>query len=74
MLLARGSAVKSGAAYEGANACVRFPGTLDILMDTIMYEGYEHHVSLVWQDIENEMRLCAGMAGVELDEVKGGER
>jgi L-fucose isomerase-like protein len=74
MLLATGEAVKSGAAYEGANACVRFPGILDILMDTIMYEGYEHHVSLVWKNIESELRLCAGMAGVELDEVKGGER
>jgi L-fucose isomerase-like protein len=74
MLLAGGKAVKTGAAYEGANACARFPGRLDALMDTIMYEGYEHHVSLVWKDIQNELRLYAGMAGVELDEVKGGER
>jgi L-fucose isomerase-like protein len=73
MLLARGKAVASGPAYEGANACVRFPGTLGRLMDTIIYKGYEHHVSLVWADIVDNLRTCAEMAGIEIDQLEGGE-
>jgi len=74
MLLARGRAQRTGAVYEGANALVRFPRALDRLLDAIVYDGYEHHVSLVWADVAGAMRLCAEMAGTTVTEIRGGAR
>lgn len=59
MLVTTGEAVKIGPIVKGTVAVVKCDADVKSLMDTLIYEGWEHHVTMIYSDIADELAaLC----------------
>ena len=59
MLIAKGTALDTEPFIRGNPLNVRFEGSVEKLVGTIMTEGFKHHYSIIHADIESELvELC----------------
>ena len=60
MLIVRGEALGDGDGFLGTSVEVRFERPVREVLDDLIYAGFEHHYSLVWEDIVPELiELCS---------------
>lgn len=60
MLIGRGEALDDGNGFLGTSVEVRFERPVREVLDHLIYAGFEHHYSLVWEDIVPELiELCS---------------
>ena len=57
MLIAAGTALDTDKFIRGNPLNIKFDGSVETLIDTIMKQGFEHHYSVIHADVKNE--LCA---------------
>lgn len=59
MLIAKGTALDTEPFIRGNPLNVKFAGSVETLVSTIMTEGFKHHYSIIHADIESELvELC----------------
>lgn len=59
MLIVKGEAIDLPNRFWGASVEVKLESKVREVFDFIIKQGYEHHFSLVWQDVSNELiELC----------------
>ncbi len=59
MLIAKGTALDTEPFIRGNPLNVKFDGSVEKLVDTIMTEGFKHHYSIIHADVEAELiELC----------------
>ncbi len=59
MLIAKGTALDTEPFIRGNPLNIKFDGSVEKLIDTIMTEGFKHHYSIIHADIESELvELC----------------
>jgi len=68
MLLVRGRAVETPPALKGTFVNIRFEPPVRSLLETFLRYGFPPHVSIVYEDIEDDLREFALQAGIEVVE------
>jgi L-fucose isomerase-like protein len=68
-----GEMVQAPRSFGGANGVIRFDCPAATLLDRVMRAGLEHHVSIVYGDVREELRVFARMTGLEVLELTGGQ-
>jgi L-fucose isomerase-like protein len=69
MLLTKGEAIEADMAFNGTTSVGRFRVPVMKLLDAIIYGGWEHHFSVIYQDVYLEMLDLCRMLGVRPVEV-----
>lgn len=69
MLLAKGEAIDNECIYKGTTSLVKFNSKITNVLDTIIYNGFEHHFSVAYADITEEMKYFAAMSGIKVIEI-----
>ncbi len=64
-----GEMVQAPRSFGGANGVIRFDCPATTLLERVMRAGLEHHVSIVYGDVREELRAFARMAGLEVLEL-----
>ncbi len=65
MLITSGNAINDKAVFCGTSAKVKFVSDVGRLMDTIIYQGFEHHFSIIYQDVVQELEDICGMLRIK---------
>ena len=61
LVIGGGEMLKASAAFTGTSGRIRFDSGAAAVMDAIMREGLEHHVSLVYGDYQAALESLAGL-------------
>ncbi|MGC8833100.1 MAG: L-fucose/L-arabinose isomerase family protein [Armatimonadota bacterium] len=69
MLLTKGEALKSEMVFNGTTSVGRFRTPVMKLLDAIIYGGWEHHFSVVYEDVYQEMLDLCRLLGIKPVEV-----
>jgi L-fucose isomerase-like protein len=69
MLLTTGRAINGKAAFCGTSVKVKFAPEVTELMDVIIYQGFEHHFSIIYQDVVPELEDICGMLNIKVVKV-----
>jgi len=64
LVLARGEMLASPKPFSGTSGTLRLSGPVRNFLDTLMKEGLEHHVSLVYGDYWQELQVFAQLVGL----------
>lgn len=64
MVLARGTMLKSSRSFSGTSGLLRFERPADQVLETILGEGLEHHLSVTYGDHFDVMRAAAEMLDI----------
>lgn len=65
MLITTGEAKKIGPIVRGTVAQVKADVNVKKLMDELIYEGWEHHLSMAYNDVSAELEELCGILGIE---------
>ena len=66
MLLLAGRAVETLPALKGTFVNIRFEPPVRSLLETFLRYGFPQHVSIVYEDIEDDLKELAAQAGIEV--------
>lgn len=69
MLLTKGEALKSEMVFNGTTSVGRFRTPVMKLLDSIIYGGWEHHFSVIYEDVYAEMLDLCRLLGIRPVEV-----
>ncbi|MGQ9523923.1 MAG: L-fucose/L-arabinose isomerase family protein [Armatimonadota bacterium] len=69
MLLTKGEALKSEMVFKGTTSVGKFRTPVMKLLDAIIYGGWEHHFSVVYEDVYPEMLDLCRLLGIRPVEV-----
>ena len=61
-----GEMVQAPRSFGGTNGVIRFDCPATTLLERVMRAGLEHHFSIVYGDMQEELRLFARMVGLEV--------
>lgn len=64
LLLLSGEALDAEQAFRGTSVEVQTRTDAQRVLRTLMEEGFEHHYSLVWADVSEELNLAARFLGI----------
>jgi L-fucose isomerase-like protein len=64
-----GEMVQAPRSFGGANGVIRFDCPATTLLERVMRAGLEHHFSIVYGDVREELRVFARMTGLEVLEL-----
>lgn len=68
LLVMKGEALDTTNVPRGTGAVVKFENPVQEIMDTIIYEGFEHHLGMVYGDIKSELIELARILDLEVIE------
>lgn len=66
LVIGGGEMLKARPAFSGTSGTIRFDSGAAAVLDTLMREGLEHHVSIVYGDHEAALESLAGMLGLSV--------
>lgn len=66
LVLGRGKMLKAEKSFSGTSGVLRFERPADQVLDTILSEGLEHHISITYGDCFDVMEEVARMLGVPI--------
>ena len=69
LVLGTAEVVRAPMSFTGTSAVLRFDRPIDDIMQTVMAEGLEHHVAIVYGDHRDTLRAVAGRMGVPVLEL-----
>lgn len=65
MLVTTGEALRIGPIVKGTVAQVRTDASAKKLMDTLIYDGWEHHLTMIYSDISAELEQLCRILNIE---------
>lgn len=71
LLVTSGEALSTPLLAKGTMALVRFDPSVEDLLARILQDGWEHHVSMVYGDVAEELAALGRMLGIEVERVGG---
>lgn len=69
LVVGGGEMLRAPQAFSGTAGTIRFDRPAAAVLDTVMREGLEHHLCLVYGDYRAELRALAGLLGLDLVEL-----
>lgn len=69
LVVGGGEMLRAPRAFSGTAGVVRFDAPATTVLDTVMREGLEHHLCLVYGDFRAELRALARLVGLEVLEL-----
>ncbi|MCF8001378.1 MAG: L-fucose/L-arabinose isomerase family protein [Halanaerobiales bacterium] len=65
LLITSGEAVNTTETPDGTAAVVKFDPDINEVLDTIIYGGYEHHLSMIYADVKEELIELGSLLDIE---------
>lgn len=66
LVVGGGEMLRAPGSFSGTSGVIRFDRPASVVLDTIMAEGLEHHLCLVYGDYRDELRAFARLIGLSL--------
>ena len=66
LVIGGGQMLKAASAFSGTSGTIRFDRGAAAVMDTIMREGLEHHISITYGDYQKVLESLAGILGLSV--------
>ena len=66
LVIGGGEMLRAPLAFSGTAGVIRFDRSGRDVVDTVMYDGLEHHYGLVYADVRDELRALAGLWGIHV--------
>ena len=66
LVIGGGQMLKAASAFTGTSGKIRFDRGAAAVMDTIMREGLEHHISITYGDYQEVLESLAGILGLSV--------
>lgn len=66
MFVATGEAVQTGQVIRGTCVNVKFDSNVNRILEVILKEGIEHHYSMIYEDIKDELIQFCDLMGIKI--------
>jgi L-fucose isomerase-like protein len=69
LVIGGGEILRAPMSFSGTSGVVRFGNSVEKVLDTIIYEGLEHHVSMTYGECRPALRKLANMLDIQVLEI-----
>jgi L-fucose isomerase-like protein len=69
LVIGGGEILRRPISFGGTSGVVRFDKPVGEVLDSIVYQGLEHHISIVYGDYRDELRILARMLNIPVLEI-----